>query len=97
VLWKAALPGVGSATPRVWDDQIFVTSEEGEDLVLLCFDTNGRQQWKAKVGTAQKSERSGEGNGATPSPSTDGKLVARCRDSARARPASSPRALPRRA
>ena len=75
VVWKAALPGLGSATPCVWGDHIFLTSEEGEDLVLLCFGTDGRQQWKAKVGAAQKGERSGEGNGATPSPSTDGKLV----------------------
>jgi hypothetical protein len=75
LLWKAPLPGVGAATPAVWGDRIFVTSEEGDDLVLLCFGTDGREQWKAKVGTGAKHARGGEGNGATPSPSTDGKLV----------------------
>ena len=28
--WKAALPGLGSATPCVWDDHIFLTNEEGD-------------------------------------------------------------------
>jgi len=75
LLWKAPLPGMGSATPAVWGDKIFVTSEDGEDLVLICIGTDGKQQWKAKVGSGAKRARSGEGNGATPSPSTDGKLV----------------------
>ena len=75
LLWKAPLPGMGAATPAVWGDRIFVTSEEGDDLVLLCIGTDGKQQWKVKVGTGAKHARGGEGNGATPSPSTDGKLV----------------------
>ena len=75
LLWKAPLPGMGSATPAVWGDKIFVTSEDGEDLVLICIGTDGKQQWKAKVGSGAKRARSGEGNGATPSPSTDGNLV----------------------
>ncbi len=75
VLWKTPLPGVGAATPAVWGDRIFVTSEQGDDLVLLCIGTDGREQWKAKVGADGKKARGGEGNGATPSPSTDGKLV----------------------
>jgi len=75
LLWKAPMPGVGAATPVVWGDRIFVTSEDGEDLVLLCLGTDGKQLWKAKVGTGAKHARGGEGNSATPSPSTDGKAV----------------------
>jgi len=75
VLWKTPLPGVGSGTPAVWADNIFVTSEDSDDLVLLCFGTDGKERWKAKLGSGAKKARGGEGNGATPSPSTDGKLV----------------------
>jgi outer membrane protein assembly factor BamB len=75
VLWKAPLPGVGSATPCIWGERIFVTSEDGDQLVLLCFGTDGKQQWKAQVGKDANKGRRGEGNGATPSPSTDGTLV----------------------
>ena len=57
LLWKVPLPGMGAATPAVWGDRIFVTSEEGEDLVLLCIGTDGKQQWKVKVGTGAKHAR----------------------------------------
>src|SRR5439155_14846193 len=45
LVWKAPLPGMGAATPAVWGDRIFVTSEDGEDLVLICIGTDGKQQW----------------------------------------------------
>ena len=37
VVWKTKLPGVGSGTPVVWGDRIFLTSHAGNDLLLLCF------------------------------------------------------------
>lgn len=73
--WKAPLPGMGGSTPIVWDDKIFVTSEDGEDLVLLCLDKTGKQLWKTKVGTGKKRFRNDEGNQASPSPCTDGQHV----------------------
>ncbi len=73
--WKAPLPGMGGSTPAVWNDRIFLTSEDGEDLVLLCFDTKGKQLWKTKIGTGKKRFRADEGNQASPSPSTDGQHV----------------------
>ncbi len=75
VLWRAPLPGPGGATPVIWNDRIFVTSAEGDDLVLICFSTQGKQLWKQRVGTGNKIARGEEGNSASPSPCTDGKHV----------------------
>ena len=49
VAWKAKLPGIGTSTPIVWGDRIFVTSGikgEGGDVNdgVLCFDTNGKER-----------------------------------------------------
>ncbi|BBM82130.1 outer membrane protein assembly factor BamB family protein [Candidatus Uabimicrobium amorphum] len=73
--WRLPLPGEGMATPVVWQNKIFVTSAKGNDLVLLCINTNGKVLWERKLGTGNRSVFSGEGNFASPSPSTDGKYV----------------------
>ena len=73
VLWKAPLPGIGSATPAVWGDRIFLTSEAGNDLLLLCLGTDGKEQWRCKLGEGKG--RGGENNSASSSPCTDGRLV----------------------
>lgn len=75
VAWRAPLPGPGGATPVIWGDRIFVSSSDGDDLVLLAFSTDGKQLWKQKVATGNKDARSGEGNSASPSPATDGEHV----------------------
>ena len=76
VLWRVPLPGPSGATPAIWGDQIFVTSAKGEsDLVLLCFGTDGKQQWEASLGGGNRTSRGDEGNLAAPSPSTDGQHV----------------------
>ncbi len=75
VAWRVPLPGQGGATPVVWDDRIYLTSSEGDDLVTICISTAGQELWKTKIGTGNKDARSGEGNSASPSPSTDGKHV----------------------
>ena len=72
LLWKTPLPGPGAGTPAIWGENIFVTSEDGDDLVLLCIGTDGKERWKRKVASGAKRARGGEGNAATPSPSTDG-------------------------
>jgi hypothetical protein len=73
--WLLPLPGMGGSTPVVWGERIFLTSEHGNDLVLLCVGTDGKERWKRKVGTATAKVRRDEGNGASASPSTDGKHV----------------------
>jgi len=75
VLWKAPMPGMASSTPAVWDANIFVTSEAGNELVLLCLGTDGKARWQRKLGEGSSKARGGEGNSASPSPCTDGKLV----------------------
>lgn len=76
VAWKVRLPGPGASTPCVWGDNIFLTTQEKNDLVLHCIGTDGRMKWHDKLGTsAGKSYRNDEGNDASASCSTDGKLV----------------------
>jgi outer membrane protein assembly factor BamB len=76
IAWKLPLPGMGSSTPAVWGDRIFLTCVDGDDIVLLCVSTEGKQLWKLPFGHGDKKfQRGPEGNNASPSPSTDGKYV----------------------
>jgi outer membrane protein assembly factor BamB len=75
VAWKVELPGPSGATPVVWGDQIFLTSVDGGDLLLICLGTDGKEQWRRKVGEGNKDVRGDEGNSASPSPITDGEHV----------------------
>lgn len=76
VRWRAELPGQGGATPAVWGDRIFVPSARGDDLVLICISAkDGSKLWEQKVTSGNQDARAGEGNSASPSPSTDGKHV----------------------
>ena len=76
VAWRVDLPGPAGATPVVWNDRVFLTSVDGEQLVLLCFSTrDGKQLWRREISTGNKDVRGDEGNSASPSPITDGKHV----------------------
>lgn len=76
VVWKFKLPGVGASTPCIWGDHIFLTAQGGTDVFLLCVGTDGQEKWRKQVGAGEFFTRGDEGgNLATPSPSTDGKLV----------------------
>src|SRR5262249_45268636 len=75
VAWRVPLPGMGGSTPVVWGDRVFLTSEDGADLVLMCLTTQGKPLWKTKLGTGKQRFRADEGNQASPSPSTDGTHV----------------------
>jgi len=76
VAWRTPLPGRAGATPCIWEDRIYLTSNEGDDLVLLCVSApDGRILWKKKVCSGNQDARAGEGNSASPSPSTDGEHV----------------------
>lgn len=74
ILWKLKMPGRAASTPAIWEDKIFVTSADGDDVVLMCIGTDGKQKWKAPIGKGSKTYR-GEGNDASASCSTDGKHV----------------------
>lgn len=76
VLWRLALPGPGGASPVVWGDKVFVTSVDGEKLVLIAANAStGAELWRKTVGTGNKDVRGDEGNFASPSPCTDGQYV----------------------
>jgi outer membrane protein assembly factor BamB len=75
VVWKLEMPGMGSSTPCVWGDKIFLTSQDGTDLVLMCVSVDGKPLWKKVLGAGENKVRGDEGNGASASPSTDGKHV----------------------
>ncbi|MFN5851344.1 MAG: PQQ-binding-like beta-propeller repeat protein [Pirellulaceae bacterium] len=73
ILWKSPMPGQGGATPVVWGDRIFVTSAQGDDLVVLALSAaDGKVLWNTKVASGNQDARAGEGNSASPSPCTDG-------------------------
>jgi outer membrane protein assembly factor BamB len=75
ILWRLKLPGWAGSTPIVWGERMFLTSVDGEDVVLLCVSTAGKELWKRKIGTGNRKFRVDEGNQASPSPSTDGTHV----------------------
>jgi outer membrane protein assembly factor BamB len=84
VVWKAALPGWGNSTPALWRDALFVTTQDGDRLLLLRLDRpSGKVVWQRQVGggTPRRSGPLGHGrfhdeqNMATPSPVTDGRHV----------------------
>ncbi|MFO0880326.1 MAG: PQQ-binding-like beta-propeller repeat protein [Gemmataceae bacterium] len=73
--WKFKLPGEGGSTPIIWGDRIFLTCQDGSSTVALCLSTAGKELWKKELGPAIPWARTDEGNGASATPSTDGKLV----------------------
>jgi outer membrane protein assembly factor BamB len=75
VIWRTPLPGSAAATPIIWDDRIFLTSADGDNLVLICISKDGNILWKQVVGSGNRNAKGDEANLAAPSPSTDGKYV----------------------
>ena len=75
VVWRVPLPGQAAATPVVWGDHIFLTAPDGDELLLICMSTDGREQWRRTVGHGNRLARVDEGNSCSPSPVTDGKHV----------------------
>ncbi|MBL4886254.1 MAG: PQQ-binding-like beta-propeller repeat protein, partial [Planctomycetaceae bacterium] len=75
VAWKIPLPGPAGASPIVWGDRIFLTSPSGNDLLLLCYNRQGKELWRRVVDKGNSVARGDEGNSASPSPVTDGKYV----------------------
>ncbi|MEX2186332.1 MAG: PQQ-binding-like beta-propeller repeat protein [Pirellulales bacterium] len=85
IAWKVELPGWGASTPAISHGAMFVTSQDGDKLLLLRVDSKtGGVVWKQEVGTGT-TPRNVKGRGdqkfhdlhnlATPSPVADGKTV----------------------
>jgi outer membrane protein assembly factor BamB len=75
IAWKVTLPGPGGSTPIVWGERVFLTSEDGEAVVLLCISTEGKELWKRPFGKVGRHYRNDEGTNASATPSTDGQHV----------------------
>ncbi len=84
VVWKKTIPGKGNSTPAIWGDALFVTTQDGDKLLLLRLDrADGKIVWQREVGRGTPSYQGGPGKGrfhneqnmASPSPVTDGKHV----------------------
>lgn len=74
VVWKASLPGRSGSTPAVWGNRIFVSSPGDGRNLLLCFDRDGQELWRADLG-AERPGKHRKGSGSNPSPTTDGEIV----------------------
>ena len=66
---------MGSGTPAVWGDHIFLTAEDDKNLYALCVNTKGEELWRKNIGPSDGKRGRNESNEASPSPSTDGKYV----------------------
>jgi len=59
----------------VWEDRIYLTTADGENLELWCLSTAGEKIWQRGLGEGDVVIRSDEGNMASPSPCTDGQHI----------------------
>jgi len=74
IIWKIPVPGWGTSSPAIWDDQIYVTYENEGVNGVVCLGRDGKQRWKTEVGRAAAG-RNRKASGANPSPITDGRHV----------------------
>ena len=82
VRWKVAIPGVGSGSPIIWENRVFVTSAVPAggrrfDFEVFCFDrASGNLLWQKTATTAVPHEGTHNTNGfASASPCTDGEYL----------------------
>lgn len=76
IKWVAGLPGPSAATPIIWGDTVFVSSTDLKTKTLraLALDrANGQLLWNVEI--APRVGQDNSSNFASPSPTTDGKLV----------------------
>lgn len=71
IVWQIELPGRGCSTPAVWGDQIFVTCAIDDSDGVVCYNFEGKEQWRHQFGL-QSPGKHKMGSGSNPSPTTDG-------------------------
>ena len=74
VAWNIELPGRGSSTPIVWNNQIFLTCGIDGKNTILAYDLNGKELWRTEVG-AEKPGKHVKASGANSSCVTDGEYL----------------------
>ena len=72
--WKIPLPAAGSSTPIVVKNKIFLTFEQDDEVKAMGIGVDGRKLW-TRVVCQTKGKGNGERTFASPTPSSDGKLV----------------------
>ena len=75
VAWRLKLPGPAGATPVIWNNHVFLTAPEGDDLLLICVGTDGQRLWRRKIDVGNETVEGDEANACSPSPVTDGQHV----------------------
>ncbi|MEQ8848054.1 PQQ-binding-like beta-propeller repeat protein [Botrimarina sp.] len=88
VKWKVAIDGLGSGSPVVWEDRVFVVTSaapdgapsrdrEPLDFIVMCLDrANGELLWRRTATTATPADSTHSTNTyASASPTTDGQHV----------------------
>lgn len=74
IAWKLPMPGWSGSTPIVWNDRVFLSVADGDDLYLWSVDkSKGTVVWKKLLGAGNVKMR--KQNMSSPSPVTDGKSV----------------------
>ena len=72
VAWKLELPGRGSSTPVVWDNQLFLTCGIDGKNTLLAYSMDGKETWRQTIGV-EKPGKNKKASGCNSSCVTDGK------------------------
>src|SRR5947207_10281156 len=77
MVWKTALPGLGHASPIIWEDRLFtVAALQTEERVLLCLARkSGKILWQKTVLRSPLEPKHQLNSHASSTPATDGKLV----------------------
>ncbi|MDB4863145.1 PQQ-binding-like beta-propeller repeat protein [Pirellulaceae bacterium] len=74
ISWKVELPGAGSSTPAIWEDNVLVTANDGGFNLLLCLDRAGEEKWRTQIGSSRDGKHR-KASGSNPSPITDGEAI----------------------
>ncbi len=78
ILWKTEIPGVGHASPIIWEDRAFIVTcdLEAQSRQLISLDANnGKILWKQNVIKAKLEKKHALNSFASGTPATDGDLV----------------------
>lgn len=78
IAWKTEIPGLGHASPIVWEDRVFTVTcvPETEERLLICFDRkSGKILWQKAVLRTPLEKKHKLNSHASSTPATDGKLV----------------------
>ncbi|MEM1180793.1 MAG: PQQ-binding-like beta-propeller repeat protein [Acidobacteriota bacterium] len=79
VSWRAELPGYGQSAPVVWDNQVFVTSVEGDEKeisIISALDAvTGEVRWRRRYEGSQREPNTEMFARAAPTPAVDADRV----------------------